>query len=296
MGLSGVIGRFAFDEGGRETGFQTTVVPAQGVVVRGLGSGCTDTGFGWFRVWLSIQKRVQRYWWNKRGPTDARSADDVCGSGDARTTNKVKATMERRKFLIGAGGAAVGASALVGSGAFSSVNADRSMVVEVEGDAGAYLRLDPSSPYAAYNGDNLLELDFGDNGRGTGINDNADSEFVDVFRIENQGSQEAKVWIDLTEINNGLSSGYVTSWVSTVNCSNESGLDQDSSGDWDNSPEAIGIRLDPGEWVGVAIQFVGIDEDNPETISGTVPVRAAAEDSHVFDDVGFEYTTTCNSS
>lgn len=203
--------------------------------------------------------------------------------------------MERRKFLLGAGSTALGASALVGSGAFSSVDADRGMTVEVVHDDNAYLRLVDSSAYSQYDGAGHLELDFGNNGRGSGLNDEADSEFVDVFRIQNQGTKEVKTWIDLSEINDQMSSGYVTAWVSQENCTNGSGLDQDTSGDWDNSPEGIGIRLDPGEWVAVAIQFVNVDESVPETISGTVPVRAATEDSHVFDDVGFASTTTCDS-
>lgn len=201
--------------------------------------------------------------------------------------------MQRRKFVIGLGSLAAGTAAAMGTGAFSSVDADRSMTVNVVGDQAAYLKLEGQSPYASQGTDGTLDIDFGPNGQGgQGLNNNADSEFTDVFQIQNQGTKEVKVWIDLTEINNSLSSGYVTAWASDTSAGHiDAGLDQDTSGDWANSPEGIGIRLDPGEWVNVAIQFVNVSESVPTTISGTVPIRAAAEDSHVFDDVGFAGTT-----
>lgn len=170
------------------------------------------------------------------------------------------------------------------------------MEVDVVGDDDAYLRLVPSSEYASYTDNDTLQIHFTENSTGgQGLNTDADSEFTDVFRIQNQGTQEVKTWIDLAEINDQLSSGYVTSWITGINCSTESGLDQDTGGDWDNSPEGIGVRLNPGEWVSVAIQFVDISEDVVEELDGTVPVNAAAEDSNVFDEVGFSGTTSCDS-
>jgi hypothetical protein len=47
--------------------------------------------------------------------------------------------MQRRKFLVGAAGTAIGSSALVGSGAFTSVEADRSISIQTAGDANAFL-------------------------------------------------------------------------------------------------------------------------------------------------------------
>lgn len=201
--------------------------------------------------------------------------------------------MQRRKFVLGMGSLAAGGAAAMGTGAFSSVDADRDMTVQVEGDQSAYLQLTSQSEYASQGDDGTLDISFDNNDHGgEGLNNNADTAFTDVFRIENKGTNEVKVWIDLTEINNSLSSGYVTAWASDTPYGHiDAGLDQDRSGDWENSPEDIGIRLDPGEWVNVALQFVNISEDVPETISGTAPVRAAAEDSHVFDDVGFADTT-----
>ena len=113
--------------------------------------------------------------------------------------------MERRKFLIGAGSAAVGASALIGSGAFSFVRAERDMTVEVVDDEVAYLALEPTSAYADIEEDQLT-LDFaggytlsGADQNGEGLNPNADSRFDDVFKITNQGTNDARISFHDTE-------------------------------------------------------------------------------------------------
>ncbi|MFC7138105.1 hypothetical protein ACFQRB_19770 [Halobaculum litoreum] len=61
-------------------------------------------------------------------------------------------TMDRRKFIIGVGALGAGTSAALGTGAFTSVEANRSFEVATAGDAGAYLRLEavPGSANAGY--------------------------------------------------------------------------------------------------------------------------------------------------
>ena len=49
--------------------------------------------------------------------------------------------MKRRNFILGLGATAAGGSAVVGSGAFSSVEAERTVTVETATDNDAYLRL-----------------------------------------------------------------------------------------------------------------------------------------------------------
>lgn len=103
--------------------------------------------------------------------------------------------MERRKFMIGLGSAAAGSAALVGSSAFSFVRADRGIDVNVVDDGDAYLGLEPTSHYAEYD-DRQLSLDFagGIGGQvGDGLNDNADSRFDNVFKITNQGTNDARI-------------------------------------------------------------------------------------------------------
>lgn len=65
--------------------------------------------------------------------------------------------MKRRKFILGLGGFSVSGVALVGSGAFSSVEAERRVSVETARDARAFLRLDPGGgSYRSSRDDGLL--------------------------------------------------------------------------------------------------------------------------------------------
>jgi hypothetical protein len=110
--------------------------------------------------------------------------------------------MERRKFLIGAGSLAAGGAAALGSGAFTSVQADRSVDVTVAGDANAFLALEPSPSangnYATTNDGTLaIQLDGSDDTpAGDGVNDNAVTKIKDVFRMQNQGTQPIYVYIE----------------------------------------------------------------------------------------------------
>jgi hypothetical protein len=117
--------------------------------------------------------------------------------------------MERRKFLLGAGSAAVGTSAVVGSGAFTSVSAERTIDVSVAGDDSAFLAVEPADTpngdaYAEQTGD-TVELNFdgtadftdvSGTGGGSGINDRALVEFANVLTITNQGTQDVGLKIE----------------------------------------------------------------------------------------------------
>ena len=117
--------------------------------------------------------------------------------------------MQRRKFLIGAAGTAIGGSALVGSGAFTSVEADRDIAVDVADDSDAFLAIEPADTpngdaYATET-DGTIELNFDDGADfddisgtdgGSGINDRATTVFDDVFVVTNQGTQDVAVGIE----------------------------------------------------------------------------------------------------
>ena len=116
----------------------------------------------------------------------------------------VTTTMERRKFTIGLGALATGSAAALGTGAFSSVEAERSVEIDVEGDAEAYLRLtgdeefiDDDTPQ-----DSELEFAFGVNEEteegGQGFNDDAVTVVEDIVTIENQGTEDT-VQVDFGE-------------------------------------------------------------------------------------------------
>jgi hypothetical protein len=109
--------------------------------------------------------------------------------------------MQRRKFLVGMGSLAAGGAAAMGTGAFTSVSANRDVSVSVTGDKSAYLRLNPTSAYASLGSGNdtgELGIDFSGGEpeqNGSGVNTAAETEFDGVFEIKNQGTQEVNVWI-----------------------------------------------------------------------------------------------------
>jgi len=111
--------------------------------------------------------------------------------------------MKRRNFIAGIGALSAGSAAAVGTGAFSSVEADRDINVEIAGDAEAYLAFESSGEYATVESDDVLELDFGDlDDLGDGVGEDStyffgslqeDGEKDRVFEVRNQGTQEVEL-------------------------------------------------------------------------------------------------------
>ena len=116
--------------------------------------------------------------------------------------------MQRRKFILAAGSTAIGASAVIGSGAFTSVEADRDINVDVVGDDSAFLQIEPANTsngdaYAEQTGD-TVELNFDGaantpQGNATGINERAFTRFEDVITVSNQGTQDVAIGVDFLD-------------------------------------------------------------------------------------------------
>lgn len=114
--------------------------------------------------------------------------------------------MDRRKFLVGLGGTALGGSALIGTGAFSRIEAQRGVTIAVAEDPDAYLGLDkcdtPNGSYVDFDNGHLQVLmnpenpTVGESPLGEGINSDSLSWFHNVFQICNQGKEDACVWIE----------------------------------------------------------------------------------------------------
>lgn len=118
--------------------------------------------------------------------------------------------MDRRKFLVGVGGAAVGGSALIGSGAFTRVESQRQISIEVAADPDAYLGLAPTD---SLNSQNYVDLD--DNGHlfidvgeipegeneigGDGVNSDSYTYFDNMFTMCNQGKADATISYELPD-------------------------------------------------------------------------------------------------
>jgi hypothetical protein len=117
--------------------------------------------------------------------------------------------MKRRKFLIGLGALSAGGAAAVGTGAFTSVSANRDLRVFTPNDSDALLALEPEN---TPNGDayvdgssDALSIDFG-GGTNTitdesayGVNNEAVTIVRDMFQVTNKGTQDVYVWAEIPE-------------------------------------------------------------------------------------------------
>jgi hypothetical protein len=142
--------------------------------------------------------------------------------------------MKRRNFLIGAGGAAIGGSALLGSGAFSRVESHRTVAVQVANDANAYLGIKGldtpnSNNYFSYDEQGHAQLNIADQaeGGGEGINSNSITWFDGLFELCNQGKDDITlIELDATNLtvndeNDALDVYFYTSYDSDLPPSNE---------------------------------------------------------------------------
>jgi len=126
--------------------------------------------------------------------------------------------MRRRKLLIGMASLAAGGAATMGTGALSSVEAQRNIRGRVVGDERAYLELNgfntSENSFAIETNSNQLLLDFDQdpdynkfdddeggnisdigNDEAEGLNPDAISRFDEVFRIQNDGTEKLDVYI-----------------------------------------------------------------------------------------------------
>ena len=163
--------------------------------------------------------------------------------------------MKRRKLIIGAGALATGSAATLGTGAFSSVEAERAMSVEINDDTEAYLRAQPldadgnlvdegpkpvaqNVPYAVIDEDTgRLVLTF------DSLNNDAETLITDVFQVANEGSQEVGIFFDKEGDNTDVVEFY----------------DQD-----DNRldvAESDAVRIDVGESLDIDVKFDTLEHD-----------------------------------
>jgi hypothetical protein len=173
------------------------------------------------------------------------------------------------------------------SGAFTTVEADRSVDVNTSGDASALLSLDAESPspnaddYVSGSGNEIqINLNTTNSaGGGNGINQDALTDVDDLINITNQGSQEVEVHIvmdeggsSLSNLNNSVdftvdgSSGGATSVPDT--------LDRSST----DSGSGSSVTLPVGESVtiGIEIDLTGVSTGSSDTILNDITIVANA--------------------
>ena len=217
--------------------------------------------------------------------------------------------MKRRKFLIGTGALAAGSAAAVGSGAFTSVSAARTVDVNVAGDDSALLAIDgcegPNGEYAEIT-DGTFTLDI------PNLNGNAFTRIDDVFEVTNQGTQPVVLYIE----ENGSHTVVADIGVkadqldrgsqdeSAVNGNSSNGIAGNEVFDVSDptSPGwgTIGIKLDEGESIKLGVYADtsdgnvndGLDESSGQPLTGnqeiwdSLTIYADAEQA---DDGNFQY-------
>jgi hypothetical protein len=161
--------------------------------------------------------------------------------------------MKRRRLMIGFGGLAALVSA-VGSGAFSSVRAQRDISVSVAADSNAFLTLrqssGPNGEFATETGGEL-GLSFADaDGTGRGLGTDSTYEFDDVFQVRNRGTQSVYVWAVPQFDGSAFDPGDVTFYAS-------------GAGDTPLRETADVPSVTAGETLAVGVEFdtTGIDTD-----------------------------------
>ena len=195
--------------------------------------------------------------------------------------------MNRRNVLIGLGGLVAGGGALIGTGAFTTVEAQRTVSVETAGDADAFLGLAPADGeegegFVTVNDDGLIEINFdsdaGDSA-GDGLNQRAITTFLELVTVSNQGTQEVvEITLDI-EPNSDDDIEGVFSFP--VNGENDQVVE---NGDDVLGDDGADGSLEPGEVVtfGMIVDLLDNDagrEDLPEETDYTLTIEAQTADS-----------------
>lgn len=189
--------------------------------------------------------------------------------------------MKRRNFIVGLSATAAGGVAVVGSGAFDSVEADRTVSVETTDDADAYLGIeeiedsdtsDEFTEFSEYDGNETLKIDFntipGPEG-GLGVGHGSEYIFTEVFRVENQGTAD-NVDVDF-ELDEDPQS---------ENRPDEDPVEEFELIDEDEeSLNDVNLDLDPGEFEDIGVRLVTLREEDSSEVDGDITgtVRLIAE-------------------
>lgn len=192
--------------------------------------------------------------------------------------------MKRRKFLVGTGALAAGGAAALGSGAFSRVESQRDVTIEVAKDPDAYLGLDRCD---SENSRNYTDLDENGHGYvhiaesgngGYGVNSDSYTWFDDLFQVCNQGKADMDFYIDASglEVRDG---GVVRFYTGTASGSQgDDGVTFIASSEEETGLEdAIEIELGHCVCVGLKTETHGVDATSGDPlVDGTVTLVADA--------------------
>ena len=112
--------------------------------------------------------------------------------------------MKRRKFIVGLGSLAAGASAAMGTGAITETSMERGVRgrVAADGPNSAYVAISPLSTngeHVEYQSNGEMRLFFGNIGSGgAGLNPDSNNRFDSIFFVTNQnpsGNSQHEYWL-----------------------------------------------------------------------------------------------------
>jgi hypothetical protein len=163
----------------------------------------------------------------------------------------------------------------MGTGAFTSVSAERTVDISVASDANAFLSLQPTGDRAYTDGDSQIAFSFDNSENGSkGLNPDARTAFTDLFTIKNQGANDVFIAVGLNESsvyedpNNVSNSGHlfdnsgISGFVYKEENGSGPGLSAGGSG-------AGSIQIDSGGRVDLDINDGQLDSDG-NVASGTI--------------------------
>lgn len=186
---------------------------------------------------------------------------------------------QRRSTLVGLAGLVAGGGAVVGTGAFTSVEAERTVTVETAGDRSAALSIDtldtPNSNEYVSSGSTLgtgetLSIDI------SNVNLEAITHINRLFEITNNGTQDVVVYIqEGIDRNNGNDSGNAIDFTALVdqfsNVSAPYGGDKGSNAIANKnladisapngSPGSVGVLLPVGKTLEVGLSMDTSDDN-----------------------------------
>ncbi|WP_276258740.1 hypothetical protein [Haloglomus litoreum] len=161
--------------------------------------------------------------------------------------------MNRRNVLIGLGAVAVGGGAAFGSGAFSQVEAARTVDVTTTGDANGFIGIEGDNEYVNNDADSSsseLTIDLGAPGD-QAFNPNAVTELDGVVTITNNNQEGEAVDISLSTDGGSTTSNSVTVTLDSAEVTFTVDSDPSTSGDQtgtiaDGSTAELDVSVDTG--------------------------------------------------
>ncbi|WP_336021591.1 hypothetical protein [Halobellus salinisoli] len=188
--------------------------------------------------------------------------------------------LNRRNVLLGLGTIVTGVGAAIGTGAFTTVTAERTVDVSVTGDSDAFLAfqvdgtvtidgsdVDAGDPgYANIPTDGALEILLDGSGEGnvssaSGLNVDAVTTISPLFSVTNNGTEDVGFYVDADEDDNNISinSGTIENTVGSSGTIDFTFRDLDGDTSIVSEGNAVEITSGSSARVEIEIDTTGID-------------------------------------